>query len=195
MENKKEMSPVSINQISHVEAIKHLLQATDKSGIKPACMGVYYDEEEKALVSSDTRRLFMFKGFDGSDYGMISGVYHVVKDKKSMMLVYQSDCNFPNYKQVIPSIEGKEVVKNIEVSSKKDYQVVDLSLVLVKISKIIEVGVLNYDFLKSALIPHVSINAYVDANSLFSPVHFVANEKVFGMDYEAVIMPIKLKQD
>lgn len=194
MENKKEMSPVSINQINHVEAIKHLLQATDKSGIKPAYMGVYYDEEEKALVSSDTRRLFMFKGFDGSDYGMISGVYHVVKDKKSMMLVYQSDCNFPNYKQVIPSIEGKEVVKNIEVSSKKDYQVVDLSKALVNISKIIKVGFLNYDFLKSALIPHVSINAYVDANSL-SRVHFVANEKVFGMDYEAVIMPIIPKRD
>lgn len=194
MENKKEMSPVSINQINHVEAIKHLLQATDKSGIKPALFGVYYDAEEKALVSSDLHRLYMFKGFDGSDYGMISGVYHVVKDKKSMMLVYQSDCNFPNYKQVIPSIEGKEVVKNIEVSSKKDYQVVDLSKALVNISKIIEVGVLNYDFLKSALIPHVSINAYVNANS-FSPVHFVANEKVFGMDYEAVIMPIILKQD
>ena len=194
MENKKEMSPVSINQINHVEAIKHLLQATDKSGIKPAFFGVYYDAEEKALVSSDTRRLFMFKGFDGSDYGMISGVYHVVKDKKSMMLVYQSDCNFPNYKQVIPSIEGKEVVKNIEVSSKKDYQVVDLSKALVNISKIIKVGFLNYDFLKSALIPHVSINAYVDANSL-SAVHFVANEKVFGMDYEAIIMPNIFKQD
>jgi len=188
-ENKKEMNAVMINNSDHMEAIKHLLQATDQSGI---FMGVYYDAEEKAIVSSDKKRLYLFKGFDGSEYGMISGVYHVIKDKKSVVLNYQAELDFPKYKQIMPSIEGKEVINNIRVSGKKDYQVVDCSKVLVKISNIMKNGVLNFDYLKNALIPNEIINVYVEADSL-SPVYFVAQEKVFGMDYEAIVMPIILE--
>lgn len=191
-ENKKQMNAVMINNSDHVEAIKHLLQATDQSGIFPAYMGVYYDAEEKAIVSSDKKRLYLFKGFDGSEYGMVSGVYHVIKDKKSVVLNYQAELGFPKYKQIMPSIEGKEVINNIKVSGKKDYQVVDCSKVLVKISNIMKNGVLNFDYLKNALIPNKIINVYVEADSL-SPVYFVAQEKVFSMDYEAIVMPIILK--
>lgn len=191
-ENKKVMNVVMINNSDHVQAIKHLLRTTDQSGIKPAFMGVYYDADEKAIVSSDSRRLFLFKGFDGSEYGMVSGVYHVVKGKKSVVLYYQAELDFPKYKQVMPSIEGKEVIENVKVSGKKEYQVVDCSKVLAKISNIMKNGVLNFDYLKSALIPIEFFNVYVEANSL-SPVYFVAQKKVFGMDYEAIIMPIILK--
>lgn len=193
-ENKKEMKVVVINNSDHVDAIKHLLQATDKRGIKPAFMGIYYDAEEKAIVSSDAHRLYLFKGFDGSDYNMVSGVYYVIKDKNSIILNYQEELGFPKYKQIIPSKEGKEVIENIKISSKKDYQVIDCSKALVSISNIIKQGVLNFDYLKNALIPDVNIKVFVVADS-FSPVYFVAQEKVFNMEYEALIMPIMLKKD
>ena len=86
-------------------ALRFVLRAREaKDKTKPAFMGLYSDGEN--VVCSDSRRL------NYAPVKMEAGLFEVIKNSSSeIILGEQIDGQFPNYKQVIPCLDGIEPIK------------------------------------------------------------------------------------
>lgn len=160
-------------------ALRFVLRAREaKDKTKPAFMGLYSDGEN--VVCSDSRRL------NYAPLKMEAGLFEVIKNSSSeIILGEQIDGQFPNYKRVIPCLDGIEPIKLNHWSgvygagaSSAHYQ---LALAGVCV---------NYGYLEDAI-----KDAIKDTEERLTYVTGAESPVVIKTDLgTAIIMPINIKQ-
>ena len=158
------------------DSIRFVLRAREaKDKTKPAFMGLYSDGEN--IVCSDSRRLHF------APVKMQEGLFEVIKNTAAeIVLGEQIDGQFPNYKQVIPCLDGIEPVKLAPWSkwhnsgaSTAHYQIAAAGVCV------------NYGYLEDAIKDTESRITYITG-----PKSAVVIQTNLGT---ALVMPIEVKEE
>ena len=156
------------------DSIRFVLRAREtKDRRKPYFMGLYSDGEN--IVCSDSRRLHF------APVKLQEGLFEVIKNTASeIILGEQIDVQFPNYKQVVPSLDDINPIKLAPWSSAHN------SGASAAHYQLAVAGVcVNYGYLEDAIKDTESRITYVTGQK--SPVVIKTN---LGT---AIVMPIEVK--
>ena len=156
------------------DSVRFVLRAREaKDKTKPSFTGLYSDGEN--IVCSDSRRLHF------APVKMQEGLFEVIKNSASeIILGEQIDGQFPNYKQVIPSLDGIEPIKirawsNNAGASTAHYQIAAAGVCV------------NYSYLEDAIKDTESRTTYVTG-----PKSAAVVQTNLGT---ALVMPMEIKEE
>ncbi len=167
--------------------IKFILSALPKNKeiLGPRTLKHVY-ADESVIVSTDSKRLHMITNKSGDGYLLEPGLYEVVKNIKSNIVLnkVETDLTYPNYKQVIPkSYTSKWVFQ-------KWVRAVEVYTFIIKNHK----NSIDPDFVRDLykLSPDTGLKWEILFDEEYSPIVFTAIDDLFK-EYEptAIIMPIE----